>query len=90
MWEFFFRHPETAFDSGTLVLTNVAEPIWWWLGAALISIAIFASVITGKRTLGWPLWRKLVIGTLQVNVALGVVGLLTGPGLRLMKPTSES
>ena len=85
MWEFFFRHPETAYDSGTLVLTNVAEPLWWWLAAALISVAILASAITGRRTQGWPLWRKLVIGALQVVVALGVVGLLTGPGLRLMQ-----
>jgi uncharacterized membrane protein len=63
----------------------VAEPFWWWLGAALVGIVLLASALTGKRTRGWPLWRKLAIGTLQAGVALGVLGLLTGPGLRLMK-----
>lgn len=85
MWKLLFRHPETAYDSGTLVLSNVAEPLWCWLAATLISLVILTSAITGKRTHGWPLWRKLVIGTLQVIVALGVIGLLTGPELRLMK-----
>lgn len=85
MWEILFRHSRTAYDSGTLVLTNVAEPFWWWLGSALVSIVLLASALTGNRTRGWPLWRKLAIGALQTSIALGVIGLLTGPGLRLMK-----
>ncbi len=85
MWELFFRHPRTAYDSGTLVLTNVADPSWWWLGAALVSAALLASALTGQRTRGWPPWRKLLVGALQVSVALLVIGLLAGPGLRLMK-----
>ena len=85
MWELLFRHPRSAYDSGTLVLTNVAEPFWWWLGVALVSVALLASVLTGKRTRGWSLWRKLAIGALQASVVLGVIGLLAGPGLRLMK-----
>lgn len=85
MWDFLLRHPQTAYDAGALVLTHVAEPLWWWLAAAVVSAILIASAVAGKRTRNWPLWRKLVIGTLQATVALGVIGLLTGPGLQLTR-----
>ncbi len=84
MWDMLFRHPRTAYDAGTVVLTNVAEPVWWWLAAAVVSTALLASAMTGRRTRGWTPWRKLTIGLLQTAVALGVIGLLTGAGLKLM------
>ncbi|MEM8765969.1 MAG: hypothetical protein AAGE43_00890 [Pseudomonadota bacterium] len=85
MWDIFFRHPRTAYEAGEFVLTNVTEPVWWWLSATVVSMLLLASVLSGRHTRGWRLSQKLVIGTLQVSVALGVIGLLAGPGLKLMK-----
>ncbi len=85
MWEFFFNHPRLAYESGALVLTNVSDPFWWWLAALLLVGVLIASALTGKRMHGWPLARKLTVAALQVSFALGVVGLLAGPGLRITK-----
>ena len=85
MWEFFFSHPRTAYEAGSLVLTNVSVPFWWWLAALLLLVALIVSALTGKRMQGWSLTRKLSIAFLQASFALGVLGLLAGPGLKLMK-----
>ena len=85
MWEFFFSHPRTAYESGSLVLTNVTAPFWWWLAAGLLLVVMIVSVLRGRRMRGWPLARKLTIAALQATFALGVLGLLAGPGLKLMK-----
>ena len=83
MWTFLFGQPRAAFEAGTLVFTNVAEPLMWWAGAALVSVIIWISVLTGRRTRGLAWWKQGALALLQIVVVLGVIGLLAGPGLEL-------
>ncbi|MGE0621505.1 MAG: hypothetical protein AB7I04_02445 [Pseudomonadales bacterium] len=83
MWELLFNHPRAAFESGTLVFTNVGEPLWWWAGAALAAAIVLASVLTGRRTRDLAWWRQGTLAALQTAVVLGVIALLAGPALEI-------
>ncbi len=83
MWfESLFKYPEAAYQSGKLVFTNVSDPLWWYVGAAVAVLAIVLSVALGMQTRTWRWWQQTTIATLQALVVLGAIGLLAGPGLQ--------
>lgn len=87
MWEWLFNHPRAAFESGTLVFTQVTDPLWWWLGCAAAAAAVLASVLTGRRTRDLAGWRQGTLAVLQTAVVLGVIALLAGPALEIRSLT---
>lgn len=93
MWfETLFNYPADAYRSGTLLLANVAEPLWWLVAAGGAIIVIVVSVVFGRRTRNLSWWQHMVIVCLQAAVVLGVIGLLAEPVLQTttMQPGANS
>jgi len=83
MWfESLFGYPAAAFESATLIFSNVIDPMWWFVGAAAAVTAIIISVLIGERTRRLASWQRVCVAVLQCAVALAIIGLLAGPALR--------